>query len=88
MAKGKGGRTSASGPRRVHGPKRHMHAWCGAMKKLFADAGLLDKYHDYESWLLAMAARGCKKADKSEFDRFFALSMEEKKAYFDNAAKK
>ena len=87
MAKGKGKKVSSGGPHKKHGPKRHLHAWCGAMKKDFADAGLLSKYEDFESWQLAMAARGCKKADKAEFSRFVVLSLEEKKAYFANLKK-
>lgn len=57
------------------------------MQRDFAKAGLLSKYYDFESWQLAMAARGCKKADKAEFDRFVVLSLEEKKAYFANVKK-
>lgn len=86
MAKGKGGRVSG-GPHKNHGPKRHMHVWCGALKHEFAESGLLNKYHDYESWQLAMAARGVKKADEAEFSRFATMSMEDKKAYFANLKK-
>lgn len=81
MAKGKGSRASG-GPHKNHGPKRHMHSWCGAMKQDFAKAGVLSKYHDFESWQLAMSARGNRKADRAEFERFVVLSMEDKKAYF------
>jgi len=82
MAKGKRKGTSSGGPHKKHGPKRHMHAWCGPMKEAFAKTGILTKYYDFESWQLAMAARGNKKADYNEFKAFAALSMEEKKAYF------
>jgi len=88
MAKGKGGkRVSSGGPHKSHGPKRHMHTWCGAMKKDFADAGLLSKYYDFESWQLAMAARGNRKATYAEFQAFSLLSMEDKKAYFETHKK-
>ena len=89
MAKGKGGRkaTAGSGLRKKHGPKRHLFKDYKPMVKAMADAGLLSKYVNFESWQLAMAARGCKKADKAEFNRFVVLSMEEKKAYFANLKK-
>jgi hypothetical protein len=87
MAKGKGKKVSSGGPHKKHGPKRHMFRWAGPMKEAFAKAGILTKYHDYESWQLAMAARGIKKADRAEFNRFVVLSMEEKKAYFANLKK-
>ena len=87
LTKGKGKKVASGGPHKKHGPKRHMHAWCGAMKKDFADAGLLSKYYDFESWQLAMAARGNRKADYAEFRVFSLLSMEEKKAYFANCKK-
>jgi len=87
MAKGKGKKVSSGGPHKKHGPKRHLHSWCGAMKHDFAKSGLLSKYYDFESWQLAMAARGCKKADYNEFKAFAVLTMEEKKAYFANLKK-
>ena len=85
MAKGK--RVGGGGPRKNHGPKRHMFRWAGPMKHEFAKSGLLSKYYDFESWQLAMAARGNRKADKAEFDRFVVLPMEQKKAYFANLKK-
>jgi len=87
MAKGKGKGASSSGPHKKHGPKRHLFKEYKPMVKAMADAGLLSKYHNFESWQLAMAARGCKKADRAEFNRFVILSMEEKKAYFANLKK-
>lgn len=86
MAKGKGSKSSG-GPHKNHGPKRHLHSWCGAMKKDFADAGLLSKYYDFESWQLAVSARGNRKATYADFQAFVVLSMEEKKAYFANMKK-
>lgn len=91
MAKGKGGKPSVSaGPklRKKHGPKRHMFRWTGPMKYQFAQAGVLTKYTDYESWVLACQARGKRKdIDKAEFDKFVLLSLEEKKEYFKNIKK-
>ena len=85
MAKGKKKGASSGGPHKNHGPKRHMHAWCGSMKKDFADAGLLTKYHDYESWQQSMAARGRKDITRAEFNKFVLLSREEQKEYFKSA---
>ena len=83
MAKGKGkGRVAGGGQHKNHGPKRHMHSWCGALKSEYAKAGVLNKYNDFESWQLAMAARGNRKATEAEFYAFSNLSMEDKKAYF------
>ena len=83
MAKGKGKKVSAgSGLRKKHGPKKHMFKEYKPMVRAFAQAGLLSKYHNFESWQLAMAARGSKKATYADFKAFVVLSMEEKKAYF------
>ena len=87
MAKGKGKKVSSGGPHKKHGPKRHMFKEYKPMIRAFADAGLLSKYHNYESWQLAMAARGCRKADYNDFKAFVVLSLEEKKAYFKNLHK-
>lgn len=87
MAKGKGKKVSSGGPHKKHGPKRHMFKEYKPMIKAMADAGLLTKYNDFESWQLACAARGCKKVDLGEFKRFVVLPMEEKKAYFANLKK-
>lgn len=88
MAKGKGKRVSSGGPHKKHGPKRHLFKEYKPMIKAMADAGLLTKYNDFESWSLAMAARGNRKADYDEYIKFSVLSLEEKKAYFKNASHK
>ena len=58
MAKGKGKKVSSGGPHKKHGPKRHLFRDYKPMIKAFADAGLLSKYDNYESWVLACQARG------------------------------
>ena len=76
MAKGKGGKASAAaGPklRKKHGPKRHMFKGYKPMIKVFADAGVLDKYHDKESFALALAARGIKKDINALWQEFHML---------------
>ena len=88
MAKGKGRKASGgSGLRKNHGPKRHMFKEFKPMVRAFADAGLLSKYDNFESWQLACAARGCKKVDYNEFKKFVVLSLPEKKEYFKNLRK-
>lgn len=87
MAKGKGKGASGGGPRRTHGPKRHMHRWCGADKSVYAKAGVLSKYNDFESWQLACTARGKKSSSQEEFNKFVVMSLEDKKQYFQNLQK-
>ena len=85
MAKGKGNKKGASsGPRRVHGPKRHLHKDYKpkALVMEFGKLGLLNKYQDFESWQLACAAKGKKNVSKAEFDKFSGLSITDKKEYF------
>ena len=87
MAKGKGKGSSSGGPRKSHGPKRHLFKEYKPMIKAFADAGLLDKYHNYESFVLACNAKGKRNATKQEFNSFVCLSMEDKKKYFKSITK-
>ena len=84
MAKGKGRKLSSGGPNKKHGPKRHLFKEYKPMIKAMADDGLLTKYENFESWQLACAARGFRKADYNEFKKFVVLSLEEKKQYFKN----
>ena len=62
MAKGKGGKPSSAPAARLrknHGPKKKMwHCWSSTMRKHFADAGLLTKYHNRESFEQALTAKG------------------------------
>lgn len=89
MANGKGGRGSASsGPRKSHGPKRKMHhCWSSTMRKHFADAGLLSKYYNFESWQQACQAKGKRNATHDEFLEFVKLDKEAKEKYFENLGK-
>ena len=86
MAKPKRG--SSSGPKKPHGPKKHMWKDCKPLTKQLADAGLLSKYHCYESWCLACSARGKKNTTKAEFNKFVILKTKaEKDIYFANIGK-
>lgn len=86
MAKPKRG--SHSGPHKSHGPKRHMWKDFKPLVKSIADAGLLSKYHCYESWSLACNARGIKNPRKEDFNRFVLLkTVKEKDDYFKSLRK-
>ena len=88
MAKGKGKKVSSGGPHKKHGPKKKMwHCWSSTMRMHFAKAGLLDKYHNFESWQQACQAKGKRNATEAEFKEFVRLSDEEKKAYFASITK-
>ncbi len=89
MEKGKGGKkVSSGGPHKKHGPKKKMwHCWSSTMRLHFARAGLLDKYHNFESWQQAVQAKGKRNATEAEFKEFVKLSDEEKKAYFASITK-
>jgi len=83
MAKGKGKGGASSGPRKSHGPKKKMfHCWSSTMRKHFADAGLLSKYYNFESWQQACQAKGKRNATKAEFEDFVKLDKEAKDKYF------
>ena len=88
MAKGKGKGSASSGPRKSHGPKRKLfHCWSSTMRKQFADAGLLSKFHNFESFTLACNAKGKRNVTKNDFNEFVVLDDEEKKKYFEDMIK-
>jgi len=84
MAKGKGKSNKVSGgPRRIHGPKRHLHHEFKPMVHLIAQSGALTKYNNFESFCLACTARGKKNTSISDFKGFIALTTKkEKDEYF------
>ena len=89
MAKGKGKSSVSAGSklRKRHGPKRHLWKDLKPMVWQFGKLGLLTKYEDFESWQIAMAARGQKNTSRAEFLKFVVLSRKEKDEYFKNARK-
>lgn len=87
MAKGKGKGGSSGGPRKNHGPKKHMFRWAGPMKWSLAKTGMLTREHDYEAWQQACTARGKRNISYIEFKNFVALTDEQKKEYFSNLKK-
>lgn len=87
MAKGKGKGGSSGGPHKKHGPKRKLFKEFKPMIKAFADAGLLDKYHNYESFCLACNARGKRNPTRAEFTEFTHLPLDKQKEYFATISK-
>lgn len=79
MAKPK--RSSGSGLRKNHGPKKHMHKDFKPMVHLFAKAGLLTKYNNEESFVRACEARTGRKNNNShaEWIKFSALKTNKAK---------
>ncbi len=87
MAKGKG-KVSSGGPHKKHGPKRKLFAEFKPMIKAMADAGLLSKYNNYESFCLACSARGKRNPTHYEFVEFTYLTKEQQREYFKNLSKR
>ena len=52
------------------------------MVKAFADAGLLNKYCNYESFQLSCQSRGIRVGVAEMWEEFRGLSLEKKKEYF------
>lgn len=87
MAQYKGGSVAAPAKQKLrknHGPKRHMFKDYKPMIKVFADAGLLTKYHDYESFALSCASRGVKNGIREMWQEFCILSRAEQDKYLAN----
>jgi len=70
--------------RKNHGPKRHMFKDYKPMVKAFADAGLLTKYNDYESFALSCAARGVKTGVREMWSEFCILPRDKQDEYLAN----
>lgn len=87
MAKRKGKSGSGGGPHKNHGPKRKLFAEFKPMIKSIADAGLLDKYHNYESFVLACTARGKRNTTKRDFAEFVGLTRAQQKEYLAKLSK-
>ena len=88
MAKGKGKGGASAGPRKPHGPKRKLfHDWTSTMRMHLARAGLLSKYNNYESFVLACGARGKRNPTKAEFNEFVLLPKDKKDEYFNGLHK-
>lgn len=88
MAKGKGKKVSSGGPHKKHGPKKKMfHCWDSTTRLHFAKAGLLTKYHNFESFVLACNNRGKRNPTEADYREFRSLNAEQQKEYFKNLEK-
>lgn len=88
MAKGKGKNGASAGPKKSHGPKRKLfHCWSSTMRKHLADAGLLTKTYNFESFAMTCNAYGKRNVSRSDFSTFIGLSQEEKENYFKSLKK-
>lgn len=84
MAKGK--RRSSGNAVKMHGPKRKLfHQWSRSARIYLGDAGLLNKYHNFESFKLACVARGMKNPSVEDFNQMRLLkTRKEQDAWFKN----
>ena len=64
-----------------------FHCWSSTMRKHLADAGLLEKSYNFESFALACNAKGKRSVSRSDFNAFIGLSHEEKEKYFEDMKK-
>lgn len=83
MAKNKK-RNLTSGPTKNHGPKRKLFKEFKPMIHALAKYGLLNKYNNYESWVIACQARGKKSTSIGEFKNFEKLDRAAQDEYFAN----
>lgn len=70
--------------RKNHGPKRHLFKDYKPMVKAMADAGLLTKYNNFESFTLSCAARGVKNGVAEMWTEFRLLPRKEQNEYLKN----
>ena len=84
MAKGKKKSGSSGGLHKKHGPKRHLFKEYKPMIHIIAKTGLLNKYNNYESFVLACNARGKRNPSKQEFIQFTLLTRSQQKEYLKN----
>lgn len=93
MAKGKKPTSALSKGakgRKNHGPKTHIHhdIYPKALRVAIAKCGVLTKYDNYDSWKLAVSARGGRNLAYNEFANFVVLTREQKDEYFRNIKKR
>lgn len=74
--------------RKNHGPKRHMfHDYSSTIRLAYGRAGILNKYYNFESFALALNARGIRENLKERWTAFCLLPTEARKQYFKNLSK-
>ena len=87
MAKGKGKKVSSGGAHKKHGPKKHLFKEYKPMIKAMADAGLLTKYNNYDSFVIACQARGKRNPTTEDFKAFSVMTRLEQDQYLKNLSK-
>ena len=70
--------------RKKHGPKRHLFCEYKPMVHVFAAAGVLNKYSNYQSFCLSCQARGVRSNTDAMWQEFRVLEYPEQKEYFKN----
>ena len=83
MAKGKSKSSSSGSSHKKHGPKKKMwHCWDSTTRLHFAQAGLLTKYSNKESFEQAVSARGIRTSIDELWAEFCRLAKEVQKVWF------
>lgn len=67
-----------------HGPKRHLFKEFKPMTHVIAQAGLLNKYNNYESFTLSCGARGVKVGMEEMWEEFKILPHDKQNEYLKN----
>lgn len=68
--------------RKNHGPKRKLfHDWSKVARADLAQAGLLTKYYNYESFVLSCGARGIKTGTAEMWAEFSILTRAQQDDY-------
>lgn len=70
--------------RKNHGPKRHLFKEYKPMVHVFAQSGLLDKYHNFESFTISCGAKGVRSNVAALWDEFRYLPYDQQKEFFKN----
>lgn len=91
MGKSKKG-VSHAGPHKKHGPKRKMfHDWDSTTRLAFGKLGILNKYHNLDSFILSCQARGLKHGTQMDwqmrFSEFRELKTHKEKVEWLNSCK-
>lgn len=80
---------SSGGLTKQHGPKRKLfHDYSSTMRIHMAEAGLLDKYSNYESFKLSCMARGIKNPTLGMYEEMSRLKTKQAKDEWFKALRK
>lgn len=70
--------------RKNHGPKRHLFHEYKPMVHVFAAAGVLSKYSNYQSFCLSCQAHGVRSNTEAMWEEFRVLEYPAQKEYLKN----